>query len=241
MPGTVVIVQARLGSTRLPGKVLMDLAGMTVLEHVLRRCAAIPGIDHVCCATTLAPYDAAVAEAASSMGFAVHRGSERDVLDRYLGAARALDASVVMRVTSDCPFIDPDICGALLKLRAERGADFACNNDPPSWTHGMDCEAFPMAILERAAREGHEPDDREHVTEWMRRAPGLTHANLAGPGGSLLDYRLTLDYPEDLAMMRALCAALPMVPLDARLDDLIAVLDTRPEIATLNADRHRPY
>ena len=129
----VVIIQARMGSTRLPGKVLMDLAGRTVLNHVLRRCSAIPGIAAVVCATTVKPEDDPVAAEASRLGIAVYRGDETDVLGRYLEAARSVDAEVVLRVTADCPLIDPAVCRAVLDLREREHADYAANNMPPSW------------------------------------------------------------------------------------------------------------
>jgi spore coat polysaccharide biosynthesis protein SpsF (cytidylyltransferase family) len=106
-----VIVQARMASTRLPGKVLKPLRDGTVLREVLRRCRAIPGVDIVCCAVPESAANDPVAREAESCDAAVHRGHDTDVLDRYAGAARVLAADTVMRVTSDCPLIDPGLCG----------------------------------------------------------------------------------------------------------------------------------
>ncbi|HSJ08192.1 MAG TPA: NTP transferase domain-containing protein, partial [Longimicrobiales bacterium] len=117
MARTVVVVQARMGSSRFPGKVMEALAGRSVLEHVLERCAAIPGVDAVCCATSVRAADDVVAGAAAVLGAAVVRGSEADVLGRYAQAAREMDADVVLRVTADCPLIDPRVCGAVLARR----------------------------------------------------------------------------------------------------------------------------
>lgn len=237
---TVVIVQARMGSSRLPGKVIMDLAGRSVLSHVFERCAAIPGADAVCCATVEGPDGEAVAEEAARCGTAVFRGSEQDVLDRYYQAARMMKATTVMRVTSDCPVVDPAVCGAVLDLLDSTPADYAANNTPPSWPHGLDCEAFSFAWLERAAKEARKPSEREHVTPFIRNHPEARRANLAGPGGGREKHRWTLDTQADLDFLRALFARLPAGPAgwDHRVP--LAIVEADPALAAINAgqDRH---
>lgn len=230
---TAIIVQARATSSRLPGKVLQLLDDRCVLEHVLTRCAAIPGADVVICAVPDAPESRAIAAVAARCGVMTFRGSENDVLDRYLGAARAARADIVMRVTSDCPLIDPGTCGAVLALRAERDADYACNIAPRSFPHGLDCEAFTVAALAEAAATTTEPYDREHVTPWLRRAPGLVRANLHSGDERQAAQRWTLDYPEDLAFLRAVFAALP--PARRTTADVLALVAAHPEIAEINA------
>lgn len=230
---TAIVVQARMTSSRLPGKVLQFLDDRCVLEHVLTRCAAIPGANTVVCAVPDAPESAAIEAVAARCGVMAFRGSEHDVLGRYLGAARAARADVVMRVTSDCPLIDPAICGALLALRVARGADYACNVMPRSFPQGLDCETFTAVALALAAATATEPYDREHVTPWLRRAPGLVRANLHSGDENLAMQRWTLDYPEDLAFLRAVFAALP--PARRSTADVLALLAARPEIAKINA------
>lgn len=201
----VVIVQARMTSTRLPGKVLKDVAGKTALWHVLTRCAAIPGIDIVCCAVPEGPEQEPVAAEARACGATVARGSEHDVLDRYYTAARDLGADVIMRVTSDCPLIDPGLCGEVLSaVLNDPAVDYAANNFVHRYPHGLDCEAFTWASMERDWKEAHEPYDREHVTPWLRRAPEIRRVSLEGPSDELGKLRWTLDYPEDLEFCRAL-------------------------------------
>jgi spore coat polysaccharide biosynthesis protein SpsF (cytidylyltransferase family) len=236
---TAVVVQARMGSSRLPGKVLMDIAGRTALAHVLRRCALIPGADVVVCATTPAASDDPVATAAASLGAAVFRGSETDVLDRYLGAARMVDANVVLRVTSDCPLIDPDVCGRVLALQQSTGAALVTNNRPPSWPHGLDCEAISREGLEASAANAADPFEREHVSPWLRRHPEWPSADLPGPGGELPECRWTLDYPEDLQFFRAIFPHLGAEPDAARMADVLAVLARHPELAEINRMRHQ--
>ena len=221
-------------STRLPGKVMLDLAGHSVLAHVLHRCAAIPGAGSVCCAIPLgAIHDPLVAEAERA-GASVFRGSENDVLDRYLRAAQALGVDAVMRVTSDCPLIDPALCGRVLRLVTEGHADYACNNMPPSWPHGLDCEAFTFAALVLAAKSAERPDEREHVTPWLRNHPELRKANLAGPGGTAAGQRWTLDFREDYDFFVSLFRKLPPWPAIPSTDEVLAVLARHPLIPNIN-------
>lgn len=234
---TAVIVQARMGSSRLPGKVMMPLAGKTVLSHALGRCRAIDGVDTICCATTHAPEDTPIATEAERCGATVYRGSPSDVLDRYLRAAEMIGADVVMRVTSDCPLIDPEICGAVLRLRTEKGVEYAANNMPPSWPHGLDCEAFSTTSLARAAEKADEPYEREHVTPWLRTHPSISRANLEGPGGTLADQRWTLDYPEDMRFFEAVFAKLPATPSAPGMQEVWETLKRYPDISDINKRR----
>lgn len=238
MGRTIAIVQARMGSTRLPGKILLSLAGKSVLAHVLGRTAAVPGIDNVCCATTHLAEDDAVAVEAAHHGAAVHRGPVEDVLARYAGAARATSADVVLRVTSDCPAIDPAVCAALLDLRAQSGAGYAANNMPASWPHGLDCEAFTRETLEAAAANATRAVEREHVSPWMREADGIRRANLEAPPGLPAEARWTLDYPEDYAFFEALFEHLPRGAEGYSMAAVLAILTSHSEIGEINRNRH---
>jgi spore coat polysaccharide biosynthesis protein SpsF (cytidylyltransferase family) len=215
----------------------MPLGRRPALASVLERCARIPGIDVVVCAVPDEPASDPVAAVAQRCGAVVFRGSEQDVLARYAGAARAVGAETVMRVTSDCPLIDPGVCGAVLALLERTGADYACNTMPPLWPHGLDCEAFWADHLARAAREATRPADREHVTPWLRRHAGLRRVNLDGPGGGLERHRWTLDYAEDYAFFGALWTGMGERAGQAALPDLLAFLADHPEIAALNRGR----
>jgi spore coat polysaccharide biosynthesis protein SpsF (cytidylyltransferase family) len=242
MARTAIIIQARMASTRLPGKVMLDLGGSSVLQHVLRRAASISSADVVCCAIPQGQDCDPVAAEAARHGAVVFRGSETDVLGRYAGAARMLGADVIMRITSDCPLIDPEICSAVLNLRQQTAADYACNNMPPSFPHGLDCEAFTRDLLERADQDAYQPREREHVTPWMRETPGLRRVNLTGPGGDALRHRWTLDYPEDLAFFRGLFSLAPAAAT-ATMTELFDIMDSHPELTELNAahrDTGRP-
>lgn len=237
---TAVVVQARMGSSRLPGKVLQKLGRHTVLEEVLRRCAAVVGADLVVCAIADEAADAALVPVAEAAGAMVVRGSTRDVRARYLAAAEAAKADVVLRVTSDCPLIDPAVCAAVLAVREAAGVAYCANNMPASFPHGLDCEAFTTEALRRAARSDGPDGDREHVTPWLRRAPEISRAAVAGPGGDLAHARWTLDWPEDLAFLRAVEGLLDPPPAIAPWHVLAARLAARPDIVALNASRCVP-
>lgn len=234
----VVIVQARTSSTRLPAKVLKPLGSGTVLEQCLRRCRAIEGIDAVVCATTTDPADDQIAMIAQEAGALVFRGSVTDVLGRYLGAARLAEADIILRVTSDCPLIDPGICAKVLRLREETGADYVSNNMPASYPHGLDCEAFTRTALELANEQASESYDREHVTPWIRRQPQLKQASLIGPGWPASAQRWTLDYPEDYAFFKAVFDATPEDQLQD-MQSVLSVLARHREIEQINAAHSR--
>jgi spore coat polysaccharide biosynthesis protein SpsF len=229
-----VIVQARMGSTRLPGKVLMPLAGRSVLAWVLERCRAIPGIDGVCCAIPEGVADDDVALEARCCGVPVFRGTQHDVLYRYYRAAKAFGFDTVMRITSDCPLIDPWLCGEVLALQADPNVDYACNNLPPSWPHGLDCEAMSFAWLARAVREAEAPDDREHVTPFIRRHPAARRRNRSKPGPSAHHHRWTLDTRRDLWFLQEVAVRLPAGPAGWDYRVPLAIVEAEPAIAAIN-------
>jgi spore coat polysaccharide biosynthesis protein SpsF (cytidylyltransferase family) len=232
---TAVIVQARMGSARLPGKVMMDLAGKPVLAYVLDRCDRIPGIDVVVCAIPDTAENDCLVPVIEGCGATLFRGSERDVLARYVGAAAAVNADVVVRVTADCPLIDPEICGDVIELRKAKNADYASNVHPRTYPQGLDCEVFTFEALqhwERVSREG-----REHVTTTLAEAKPVIMANLESEryhrSRYLSDQRWTLDYPEDLEFLRAVFA----IRVPRRMGDVFDILSEHPEIERINECR----
>jgi spore coat polysaccharide biosynthesis protein SpsF (cytidylyltransferase family) len=231
---SVAVIQARMGSSRLPGKVTMELAGQPVLAHVVARARAAPGVDAVCVAAPITSQDDPLAQLAESLGAEVVRGSETDVLSRYALAAQLTGADRIVRVTADCPFLDPEVTGRVLAL-LDGGADYASNVAPRSWPKGLDVEAFTFDALMRAYAEAVDPYDREHVTPWMRAE--LRCANLALPSDEWAGWRWTLDYPEDLEFCRAGAWRLPPWPHLAGYDEIAAVIEAEPELAKINAHR----
>jgi len=210
---TAAIIQARMGSTRLPGKVLMDLAGRPMLEHVVRRVASAAKVDIVCVATTTLDRDDPVADAAARLGAAVVRGSEADVLDRYARAVRELSADLVVRITSDCPLIDPQVVDEMLTAREALGAhrvDCYCNTVERRFPRGLDTEIVPAPVLVALAREAKDPRAREHVTWELYQHPDryrvVNHLQAGGRDDSA--HRWTVDTPEDFELMRRVFGAL---------------------------------
>ncbi|MBV9510618.1 MAG: glycosyltransferase family protein [Caulobacteraceae bacterium] len=234
-----MIIQARMGSTRLPGKVLMDLGGRSVLWRVIERARAVPGVDLVVCAIPDDVADDPVALEAERAGATVTRGSQKDVLDRYYRAALAVQADAVMRVTSDCPLIDPQVCGDLIKLWRESGADYGCINDPASWPHGLECEIFSFAWLEKAALEARRPSEREHVSPFIRNHPAARKINLPGPGPETVRHRWTLDHSDDLTFLRTLWARLPEGREGWSWRTPFAIVEADPALAAINAGHER--
>jgi len=236
---SAIIVQARVGSTRLPGKVLEDLAGKTVLRHVLERCFAVEGVEIVCCAVPEGGADDAVAAEAARCRVMVVRGEEQDVLARYLQAAIACRAEAIVRITSDCPLLDPSLVARVLALVTEKGADYSSNTQPRGFPHGLDCEAFTFHWLQRAAQEARLPSEREHVTPYLRTHPEVRRECLEGPGGNTVLHRWTLDDESDLRFLRALFARLPSGPAGYDYRVPLAIVEGEPELAAINAGHTR--
>jgi glutamate-1-semialdehyde 2,1-aminomutase/spore coat polysaccharide biosynthesis protein SpsF len=229
----IAVIQARLSSTRLPNKVLLPLKGRPVLEWVARAAQAIPGIDKVVIATSIGTDDDAVADWAKEFGIACHRGPLDDVLERFAQAARAENADIIMRLTGDCPLLDPQVCGEVLALLKRTGSAYASNASPPSWPDGLDCEAFTRAALDAAAAEATRPADREHVTVFIRdRRHRFPQASLVCPLPALHTERWTLDEPDDLLFLEAVVEKLPAKPSYL---DVLAVLDAKPTLRAINA------
>ena len=210
---TVAVIQARLASTRLPGKVLYELAGRPMIRFILDRVSRAAGIDQVVLATGDGEINDPLASVAEDAGYLTVRGPEDDVLQRYRMAAQATDADIVIRVTGDCPFIDPDLLDDLLRLRAERRLDYVTNVKPESWPDGLDASVFTRATLQAADNEAHLPSEREHVVPWMWKNSAfdggdrLSCANLAAPH-DLSALRWTVDDGKDYRLARAIVATL---------------------------------
>lgn len=200
---TVVIIQARLGSSRLPGKVLLDLAGEPMLAHAVARCRRARAIDEVVVATPAGPANQPLADLCASRGWPLFQGSEDDVLDRYHGAAVAAGADTVVRVTSDCPLIEPEVIDLIVEAFREKGVDYASNTiGPRTFPRGLDVEVMSFHALERAWREDANPAWREHVTPFIYRNPNQFTLHAVVNEIDLSHLRWTVDTPEDMALIQ---------------------------------------
>jgi spore coat polysaccharide biosynthesis protein SpsF len=201
---TVAIIQARMGSSRLPRKVLKDLGGATVLDRVLNRLGRSRLIQESLVATTTEPADDAIVEHCERTGWKVFRGSEQDVLDRYYQAAKYLNADVVVRITSDCPVIDPEVTDATIRAFLDQHAYYASNIQVRTYPRGLDTEVMTVQALERAWRESTKPYQREHVTPYIYENPSEFKLHGIENDTDCSRHRWTVDTPEDLQLLRAI-------------------------------------
>jgi spore coat polysaccharide biosynthesis protein SpsF len=239
----LVVVQARLASTRLPGKVLLPLAGAPMLQRQLERIAAARSPElpfEIAVATTRTPGDEPIRQLCRRLEMPFVSGHPDDLLHRHYQAALAFQAEAVAKIPSDCPLIDPgavrSVLGAFLADPARH--DYLSNLHPATWPDGNDVEVMTFAALETAWREAGRPFEREHTTPFLWERPERFRlGNVAWEGGRDLSmsHRLTVDYEEDYRLVAAVYAALwtPERPVFG-LDEILALLDARPEIFDLN-------
>lgn len=206
-----------MGSTRLPGKVLADVAGLPLLDRIVGRVRAARSVHAVVIATTeLAEDDLLVRHALASGVVSVHRGSDTDVLSRFAGAARLARADIVVRITADDPFKDPEIVDrAVDELRSDPGLDYCSNTIRPTYPEGLDVEAFRSAALFRADAEARLPSEREHVTPFIWKRPELFRAKNFEFERDLSSWRWTVDYEQDIEFARSVYSHFqgqPLVP-----------------------------
>jgi spore coat polysaccharide biosynthesis protein SpsF (cytidylyltransferase family) len=243
MNGTVAIIQARMSSSRFPGKVLEPLLGRPMILFMVERVRKARRVDAVIVATSTDSSDDRLADALHDAGIEVHRGSLKDVLNRFLGAARARCAARIVRLTGDCPLIDADLIDAVLALMVDQGLDYASNVAPPRWPDGLDVEAMTIEALEAAAQDAALASEREHVTPFLRKHPERFRQASLPSAMDLSGLRWTVDHPEDLAFVRQLLAAAGVSDA-AAFDrfDLLRALDKAPSLLAINRrDRNEGY
>ncbi len=230
----VVIIQARTSSSRLPEKVLKDLAGRTVLEYVVRRCQQSRSVASVMIATSDRPADDPLQAHATRLGVDCYRGSLDDVLCRYVEAGRCCSADPIIRITADCPLVDPRIIDQVLDLYCRDPADYAVIEGFPRGTG--DVEVMRLAALERAMARTTPTETfyREHVMTYLTAHPEQFKLSIAqAPQGLRGDYRLCVDEPADLEVVRHVCRH--FAPrIDFSLAEILPYLAIHPEIASLN-------
>lgn len=234
----VAIVQARCSSERLPKKVLIPLAGKPIFQHTLTAAMSSTLIDEVVLATTTSANDDDLATLGRSVGVRVFRGNESDVLDRFVRALAGDPADVVVRHTADDPLLDPFVIDTVIGNFLKGGCDYASNMIERSWPRGLDTEVMSRDALERSYRVGTRPEDREHVTIYMRTHPErFTLRNVkALPQETWPDLRLCIDTPEDQALLEKIFNALYVSGRILRVGTVIDWLRKRPVIAAVNAD-----
>ncbi len=237
--GIQVVVQARLGSTRLPGKVLLPLRGRPVLAHVCTRAAAAARVERVVVATTDRPEDDAIVDWCRTAGVPWVRGPAEDVLTRYLVAVARWPCAVVVRITADCPAVDPGQIDAVVACLTEGGYEYACNVHPPTLPVGFDVEALPVRVLERVAAEATLPSHREHVTLYIRENPDRFKIGNVRFGRDRSAGRFVLDHPQDYEFFTRLYALFAEDRPLISVYELLALADAHPELTALTAGLER--
>jgi spore coat polysaccharide biosynthesis protein SpsF (cytidylyltransferase family) len=235
---TLAIIQARMTSTRLPGKVLADIWGRPLLEHVCARARRARKLDLVVVATTDRPTDDRVAAFCSSAGIPCFRGNEDDVLDRYCRAARAFPGDAVVRLTADCPLLDPAVIDQVVAAFESGDYDYVSNTLTPTFPDGLDTEVFRREALERAWREARLKSEREHVTPFIWKHTDLFRTHCVRNVEDLSGLRWTVDTPEDLDFVRRLYRHFEP-RLDFGMTDILDALARNPELSRRRASSER--
>lgn len=230
----LIIIQARMNSERLPGKVLKEVLGKPLLSYMLERVQAVPNTDTLV-ATTIQPEDDAIVSLCLREGVKVFRGSQNDVLERYYQAAKENNAKVIVRVTGDCPCIDPKIIEQVIQYYQKNSYDYVSNTLQWTFPRGMDVEVFSYKILEKAYHEAKKLPEREHVTLYIYTHPEIFTLGNYARTKDASQYRLTVDTPEDFELIKRIIENLYPNNPKYSLDDIITLLEQKPEWVQINS------
>jgi spore coat polysaccharide biosynthesis protein SpsF len=225
-------------STRLPGKVLKEVLGKSLLAYQIERLRKVKLADAIVVATTVNETDDPIVKLCVDADVDYHRGPEQDVLARYLGAARKCGATTVVRVTSDCPLIDPEVVDHVISkfARAAGRADYVSNTLLRTYPRGLDTEVFSYKVLEEAFGRASEPAEREHVTPFIYHRPESFHLLNVAQDTDLSAHRWTVDTKEDFELIKLMLETLYPVNPDFRMRDCLELLDSHPEWVAINKD-----
>ena len=225
----IAIVQARMGSSRLPKKSLMDIEGKTALEFMIDRVRKSDLIDDIVIATTVNQEDDVIADLCINNQINCYRGSENDVLDRFYQSAKKYEATIVVRLTSDCPLIDPDLIDETINLFITKKVDYASNAVPPEkkkYPDGRDVEVFSFDALKKSWIETTDLKDREHVTFYMWDKRDNFNTIMLDNDHDWGKYRITVDYKEDLELVRKIVKRLNENNLDGSTKEIIEIIES---------------
>lgn len=231
------IVEARMGSTRLPGKVLKKAVGKSLLYLLVERLKHSKFLDDIVIATTINPQDNKIVKFCEKHKIKYFRGSEHDVLDRFYKTAKYLKIDPIVHITADCPLIDPKITDKVIKfyLDNKEKYDFVSNQHPFTYPDGLDTAVYPFSILEIAWKNAKKPEEREHVTPYIWRQPKkFRMGNIQHDKNLFNRYRLTLDYEEDYKLIKKIFEELYTPKKIFHLEDIIKLLNKKPELVEIN-------
>ncbi|MBD3109666.1 glycosyltransferase family protein [Bacillus sp. AGMB 02131] len=231
----VAIIQARMGSTRLPGKVLKQVMNKPLLDYQIERLKRAKMLDDIVIATTVIERDKEIVRYCEERSLSYFKGSEQDVLSRYYEAAQNVNADVIVRITSDCPIIDPAVVDDVIShFLQDPSFDYVSNTIERTYPRGMDTEVFPFAVLNRVHQEATAYPDREHVTSYIVRHPHKFHIKQVKQETDESGFRLTVDTPEDLQVIEHILQHLYVQSPFFSQQDVIAFLKQRPDVVRLN-------
>lgn len=230
-------IQARMGSTRLPGKVLKQVLERPLLDFLVERLTQCRALDQIVILTSKLAQDDAIASFCQEKNLLCFRGSEEDVLDRYYQAALETKPDGILRITADCPLIDPDIVDQVVKVFHQHAphADYVSNSLQRTFPRGLDVEIFSFKALEQAFQQAHRPEEREHVTLYLYRHPEKFKLYNVAHIPSLATYRWTVDTPEDFTLIRLILEHLYPKNSQFRLNDILHLLKEHPDWNQINA------
>ena len=234
----VAIIQARMGSTRLPGKVLMEVDGAPLLELMLSRVLKSKLLKKIIIATSTESEDDLIENFCNKNGYECFRGSENDVLTRYYECAKIYNVDVIVRLTADCPLIDPVVIDDVVKLYIESGVDYAANTVPPeesSYPDGSDVEVFSFKALEKSFFRAEKDSEREHVTHYLWKSNNGFKIVQLKQENDWSKYRFTIDYPEDLQVVKFIIEELNRRNSFGSLNEVIEIIDANPDIKKINS------
>jgi spore coat polysaccharide biosynthesis protein SpsF len=234
----VATIEARMTSSRLPGKVMLPLAGKPTLERLIERLKRSKTVDHIVIATTTNDADDVLVELGNKLGVGVWRGSEEDVLTRVLGAAQSVKADLILEVTGDCPLIDWRHADYLAELFESGSYDYVANNMERSFPRGMDLQLFPTALLAEVAELTQDPYDHEHVSLYIYNHPEKYRLLNWKAEGKMHrpDVRVTLDTQEDYELLERIFTELLPKHEDFSAEDIIALVEAKPELLDINKE-----
>lgn len=236
----IAIIQARIDSTRLPGKIFKTIIDKTMLEHIINRVKSVPSISMIVVATTLNQDDNIVEDFCKAKGIECFRGSEDNVLERFYTCASTFQADGIVRVTADDPLKDPQVIAKAIDLFLKGGYDYVSNTVEPTYPEGIDIEVFSFAALEKAYREAKLPSEKQHVTPYIYKNPDKFHFYNFKNGVDLSSLRWTVDSPDDYVFMQEVYRELYRKPNEIFLmDEVCALLERKPHLKEINGEHVR--
>jgi glutamate-1-semialdehyde 2,1-aminomutase len=230
----IAVVQARMGSVRLPGKVLMPIEGVPAIDLLLKRLGNSRTLDEVIVATSVSQQDDVLAEHLKDQGTSYFRGDENDVLSRFVEINSLNQPDVIVRITGDCPFVDPAVVDSVVKKLTAQASEYSSNVEPPTFPHGFDVEAFTCDVLEWTQNHPESKRAMEHVTTLMRQTSSIKRVNSTS-GGEYAHIRVTLDNPEDLIVIRNVASRVSSI-FEFGWNEVANLFGRNPELFAANSE-----